>query len=264
MRYRFVLTVTVFAALFSCENPITSTGPQPDYFDENSEANKMNIFGVLRPNQNDNKADSFVFIETTHPFNSTWDSTSISDAEVVLYKSESNQLTDSLYFHYSEGDSANQPAYRPTTNFQALAGATYRLVCQKSGYPQLTGQTTVPHVPSLLTDVSTMPQKRCEFIIQHDSLAAMYDIHIFTPEQQYTHRVLAPVSGDLSVSFSLPENTATEGLLLVYAYDRNLSEYMTANLSIKPQTYQSSFSTVEGGYGVFGALNFLGVGIRFE
>ena len=57
-------------------------------------------------------------------------------------------------------------------------------------------------------------------------------------------------------SISPPEQSSeSAGLLIIYAYDLQLSEYMTYNVSIKPNTYRSDYSTVDNGFGCFGSLN---------
>jgi len=53
------------------------------------------------------------------------------------------------------------------------------------------------------------------------------------------------------------QHTETKGFLAIYAYDLNLTKYFTASISIKPNTYQPAYSTVQNGYGSFGSLNIL-------
>ena len=68
-------------------------------------------------------------------------------------------------------------------------------------------------------------------------------------------RFLRPKSGNVLISLPLegiPNGTCQ---LTIYAFDLNLSEYLTVNLSIKPNIYQKDFSTVENGFGCFGAMN---------
>ena len=68
-------------------------------------------------------------------------------------------------------------------------------------------------------------------------------------------RFLRAKQGNVLVEFSLKGIPKGECILQIYAFDNNLSEYFTANLSSKPNIYQKEFSTVENGYGCFGALN---------
>jgi len=66
------------------------------------------------------------------------------------------------------------------------------------------------------------------------------------------------VSGNTPVEVDAGVPVITGDRLTVYAYDKNLSEYLTAaNLFIKPNTYRPPFTTVQNGYGCFGSLNLL-------
>ena len=65
-------------------------------------------------------------------------------------------------------------------------------------------------------------------------------------------------------SISPPEQSSeSTGLLIIYAYDLQLSEYITYNVSIKPNTYRSDYSTVDNGFGCFGSLNVFSKMINF-
>ena len=75
--------------------------------------------------------------------------------------------------------------------------------------------------------------------------------------QTVRDRFLRPDSGDVKISLSFPPAFTGPCTLLIYQYDLNLSTYLTANLSIKPNIYQTDFSTVTDGYGCFGSLNVL-------
>ena len=67
-----------------------------------------------------------------------------------------------------------------------------------------------------------------------------------------------PIEIDNSVElYGLENDSASEGKLIIYAYDIKLSEYITYNIIIKPQTYQSNYSTVNNGFGCFGSMNLL-------
>ena len=68
-------------------------------------------------------------------------------------------------------------------------------------------------------------------------------------------RFLRPNSGNVPISLSLDGVADKVFQLIIYAFDLNLSEYLTYNLSIKPDIYQKDFSTVQNGFGCFGAMN---------
>ena len=128
-------------------------------------------------------------------------------------------------------------------------------------------------------------------------MAALYDVYFIIGQNAYTDRIQRPETGDIAVTIefqgvrsnnwdicdfftnkkittykakmsndfiSLPEQSSeSTGLLIIYAYDLQLSEYMTYNVSIKPNTYRSDYSTVDNGFGCFGSLNVFSKMINF-
>ena len=73
----------------------------------------------------------------------------------------------------------------------------------------------------------------------------------------YRTQVNKPETGNINADFTFNRDSEAEGKLVIYAYDLKLSEYMTYNLSIKPNAYQPPPSTVDNGYGCFGSFNML-------
>jgi len=93
------------------------------------------------------------------------------------------------------------------------------------------------------------------FSIMQDSLAALYDVYLIIGQKAYSNRIQRPETGDITITLEIEKSGESTGLLIIYAYDLQLSEYMTYNVSIKPNTYRSDYSTVENGFGCFGSLN---------
>ena len=82
-------------------------------------------------------------------------------------------------------------------------------------------------------------------------------------QKEYAGRFVRPETGNINATIQFERKNASEAILTIYAYDQKLSEYVTYNIIIKPQTYQSTYSTVENGYGCFGSLNILKKTITF-
>ncbi len=92
------------------------------------------------------------------------------------------------------------------------------------------------------------------------SLTDLYDVYLIIGQKAYTDRIQRPEAGDIVVTITSSESA---GLLIIYAYDLQLSEYITYNVSIKPNTYRSAYSTVDNGFGCFGSLNVFSGMINF-
>jgi hypothetical protein len=138
------------------------------------------------------------------------------------------------------------------------AGQTFSIKCFKEGFPEVIAQTTVPQVPSIFMDEVRVVGNRIEFSIVADTSAALYDVYLFSGEFVNTTRLLQNENDMVHVSLSFEGVLDTQAYIAIYAYDVNLSSFLTApNIFIKPNTYRPPFSTVNGGYGCFGSLNLL-------
>ena len=81
--------------------------------------------------------------------------------------------------------------------------------------------------------------------------------------QQVSDRIQQPETGDLTVTIDIEQSSESAGLLIIYAYDLQLSEYITYNVIIKMNSYRSDYSTVDNGFGCFGSLNIFSKMINF-
>ena len=108
-----------------------------------------------------------------------------------------------------------------------------------------------------MDDHITIVSERIIFDILRDELVQVYDIYLYYGSQEIEERYVRPDIGNTHVELTFAKNSSATGKLRIYAYDLNLSEYITYNVIIKPQTYQDIYSTVENGFGCFGSLNIL-------
>ena len=119
-------------------------------------------------------------------------------------------------------------------------------------------------VPKTFSDseVEEFAERKCPcgttkgWTIRRDEGILLYDIFIIAGQGFYLERIRRPESGNIEVSIELENDLEPDQIfLMMYGYDARLSEYMTYNVSIKPNTYHTHYSTVENGYGCFGSLN---------
>jgi hypothetical protein len=254
---RFILVCFGLFFCLRCENPITGMGPQPSYIDKHEHNPMLNVFAVLRPDSINGKSLSFVHLEESVSATSFPDSLLVTDAEVKLFMYDHLLVNDSIELDYTDFNSTfNTSEYR-NINFYPIPGQTYGISCIRTGYPKLASQTTVPLIPEIKEDTIWMGSKEITFTILRDSLAALYDIYYFKGSNGYNQRIRPPGSGDIFVKLDVEPDITSESYLIIYAYDLKLSEYLTYNVSIKPNTYRSNYSTVENGYGCFGSMTVL-------
>jgi len=260
LRKIFGLFIIVFvtAQFTACENPVTGYGPQPSFLENQQHQPHLNIFGVLRPEQQNGLPQSFVHLEqiisVTAPYP---DSSTISDAEVKIFHYQEKENIETVELKYTDFNTRFPKKEYRAANFYPHAGHTYKISCRRAGFPELTGQTTLPAVPQILEPSLKIKANEITFTILRDSQVALYDIYLLSGSLEYAQRVMRPEKGNIQVTLACPQRLSAIGKLIIYAYDLNLSEYNTYNLTIKLNTYKTAYSTVENGYGCFGSLNIL-------
>ena len=85
----------------------------------------------------------------------------------------------------------------------------------------------------------------------------MYMIYVLSGDKFSIEQLLPETINNTSVTikpeWQIEENPVS---VFIFAYDRNLREYYTtSNTFFKPNAYRLSFSTVNGGFGTFGAVS---------
>ena len=115
----------------------------------------------------------------------------------------------------------------------------------------------------IVDDAIQVNPNNISFSIIRDSLAALYDIYLIIGQKAYTDRIQRPEAGDIAVTIDIKQSGESAGLLIIYGYDLQLSEYITYNVIIKTNTYRSDYSTVDNGFGCFGSLNIFSRMINF-
>jgi hypothetical protein len=124
--------------------------------------------------------------------------------------------------------------------------------------PVLTAETVFPNQPVIVNDSVSVANNKVQFSLNADTTAFLYDVYLFIGTDQTYQRVLRAKTGSTTIELNADIPVVAGAKLLIYAYDKNLSEYLTAaNLFYKPNTYRPPFSTVENGYGCFGSMNLL-------
>jgi len=247
--------ILLLILLTACENPITGLGPRPSYIDKHKHKPMLNVFGVLRPDVRNGMPMSYVHLEQAWAYSYFPDTTRVTDASVKLFEYEGSTIVNTIALSYTNFDSAFPTSEYRHPDFYPIAGHTYGISCFKQGYPELTSRTTVPSVPKIVDDAIQVNPNNISFSIMRDSLAALYDVYLIIGQQAYADRIQQPEAGDIAVKLAIEAASESAGLLIIYAYDLQLSEYITYNVIIKTNSYRSDYSTVDNGFGCFGSLN---------
>lgn len=263
-RFTALILVILLPIIWSCDKLFTDFGPQPIFSEKEKHHPMLNVFGVLRPDDLNGMPMSFVHLEESFSVYTDPDTLLISDAQVKIYKLEQGAVCDSIDMEFTSYNQLFETqAYRHPT-FVPEPGCSYRVVCRKDGYPDLTSKTTIPRIPRILNPTIHPNERMFTFAIEHDSLAGLYDCYLQVGDTIYSKPVRRAETGNTDVQFNLDDfGDDGSGALFVYAYDTKLSEYKTYNITIKPNSYRTHYSTVENGYGCFGSLNIRGIPLSF-
>lgn len=232
-------------------------GPQPKFIDNNQFVPGFNILGVIRPDSIGNQTMSMVHVERVLPaIGNESDSFEVANARVMIYRFEDNQIKDSTQFDYLTSDNS-YTTYQPLV-FRPKAGEHYKIKCSDSTLPTLTAETIVPDIPAIVDDNVTVNESTIILSILHNTSASMYDIYLYTADKVIPNRIMQSENGDTQVEIKNIGTISPDAKLVIYAYDKNLTEYLTAsNVFIKPNTYRPPFTNVTNGYGCFGSMNLL-------
>ncbi len=256
------IIIIIFFNFSGCDSiDPTAPGPQPNILESTEHVAKLNVFGILRPDSLQGLPLSYIHLEYAYPTDDIPDSSIVADAKVKIIKLDGETGVDSSLLIYADWDVFPTKEYRNASLFPR--DGTYQLICERTGYPTLTARATIPPVPVIQEGTLQRKGNELSFTIKREEQIGLYEVVLIGPDLFLKERFIRPKTGDISISFPVKDSSGSSGLLIIYGYDLNLSEYLTANLSIKPNIYQKDFSTVENGYGCFGALNVFQKVIQF-
>ena len=83
----------------------------------------------------------------------------------------------------------------------------------------------------------------------------MYEVYLFLEGGGAVYeKVINDGNQKKKLSLKIPDSYGSPYLLNIYGYDPQLTEYTNAAVTLRWNTYQETVTTVEGGYGTFGAV----------
>jgi hypothetical protein len=252
---RFQIAGILLAILaVSCHLP-HEPGPQPrDIIDVDSEL-AMNVLGVLRADGQ--PGSSFFHLERIYhlselddvDMNEEWSS----NIEDGLIRVKGAQDPTVYIFAYKE-DTLRGRIYTHE-DFVAIPGEQYMLTIEHPDYPTLRDTTEVPAVPTLDPDSVIIWNEMVYFQLRSTAETYMYDMYLLSSEDSLHYRIINEEATSLPIAFQSSAPTGEQLQIHIYGYDVNLADYLTSPMAIKPQTYHETFTSVTGGYGVFGSVS---------
>jgi hypothetical protein len=225
---------------------------------EEADTDALNIFGILRPDAVNGNNKSFVFVQRIWPALEFSDFSILKETKVTIdvYQVDSSWL--SVDFPLLPPETGfNDTLFRPGGTFDPQPGQRFRITCSHSGLDTACGELIFPREPVIVIGSVQQNSGTVQFALQADSLIEMYEIYLEIAGQSFfVGREIADDNSDTEIDLELGYDL-TGARLMIYGYENRLATYVgNSNISLNFNKYREEFSTLESGYGVFGALNF--------
>jgi hypothetical protein len=207
---------------------------------------------------------SFVFIERTYPTKGIKEDEDITiiNAKAIVCSTDISGKKDSFnLILYTSKDSGSWEFPRFVSNqLKPQPGSKYELVCRSDSLPTVRCVAYLPFVPEIIQNTLIVDGEKIKFTLVSDSLAFLYDIYLFSANDFITKRFIHKENTPLEVEWQF-EKKGDWQLMTIYAYDKNMASYLSTatNSFYSFNTFRPPVTTVDGGFGVFGAMNLLEV-----
>ncbi len=252
-----MIALIMLMVLGACSLP-HEAGPQPSDIVETEFEPGMNVFGIMRADSV--AGSSFIHIERAYHIEEAYEfegaDIGVEDAIVSV-----RGLSDTATYTFVGGDSLNAMNYA-NDNFMPVPGETYILTAISDSLPTIEGITIVPPAPVLGADGIAFTEQSLSLHLVENENVGLYDLYLTVQsksDQEIIERIPARIkvapSNEVRYTFSFTSDMEPT-MVEVYAYDANMTEYLTTSIAIRQQTYQNLPRLVDGGYGVFGAVSY--------
>ena len=246
---KLLVAVLILLSTFwsGCDLP-WEPGPMPTKLIETEFEKGLNIFGILR--EDGISGSSFIRVERAievDEFNDTM-SVDIHSADVTIMH---NASSATYTFQFEEDTARGNLFFNPY--FAPAEGETYTLTVKAESFPTVFALATIPQRPGIQN--SSFSEKSYNFDLVMTEDTGMYEVYLFL-EGGYSvyQRVINDGQQKKKLSLKIPDGYGSPYLLNIYGYDPQLTEYTNAAVTLRWNTYQETVTTVEGGYGTFGAV----------
>ncbi len=222
---------------------------QPE-LNENDAVEGLNIFGVLKAGPSLDTACCFFEVQQLLFIHGNYDSMCVDQAEINLTRKtvlgeisnfELNSLGDCLYYN---------------GNLKTDYGDKWNFVCKYDTF-EVRSECIIPGKPLIEQIKIDDSSNIISFSVLYDSTASMYNVYIISADSFYIEKRVPEKGVDTKFSINPDWEIKDKSIsLFLFAYDKNLEQYQTtSNIFFKPNAYRPCYTTVEGGYGTFGAIS---------
>lgn len=215
----------------------------------------LNVFGVMKCGTNFDSVNYHFEVQNLLELQDWSEGFDVTDAQIQLKRMSPNgdTFTYDLIYDVISGYG--------NSNIETKPGDRWEYQCVKDTF-KVTASCLVPNLP-VITNAS-VEGNAIKFTVEADTSAFIYLAYVLHGENILTEYKIPQVGSTTEWSIQTTWEISSEPVLLyVCAYDQNLREYQTtSNTFFKPNAFRPAFSTVDGGYGTFGAIAISRVSIQ--
>jgi hypothetical protein len=162
-----------------------------------------------------------------------------------------NASSATYLFQFEEDTARGNLFFNPY--FTPAEGETYTLTVKAESFPTIFASATIPQRPGIQN--SSFSEKSYNFDLVMTEDTGMYEVYLFLEGGGAVYeKVINDGKEKKKLSLKIPDSYGSPYLLNIYGYDPQLTEYTNAAVTLRWNTYQETVTTVEGGYGAFGAV----------
>lgn len=211
----------------------------------------LNVFGVLKTGPGFDTINHHFEVQQLFDMHDGDYGIEIRDAKITLSRMDDNDSIIDYFYPEHKSDGlyfARSLAVLPAEKWFYTCKYDTFIVC---------AECIVPSMPSLMNKLPVIVENQIKFDVVPDTTAFMYLAYImqdehFAMEQKIANQVNV-TSFVVEANWDFSESSIQ---LYLFAYDKNMMTYQTtSNTFFKPNAFRPSFSTVQGGFGTFGAIS---------
>ncbi len=257
-----LLIIIFLIMIFGCRDSVDyylGIPMQPE-FNSASQLNGLNIFAIIRVDSIHGDNSSFVHVQKIMPaVGVEYDSLDIviEDAKVHVYRMDNREnVLDTIEFVYNDNvSSLHTKKYVAEKEFSPKLADIFKIKCLGSDSLIAVGTAIVPSAISI--DSLHVTDENMILKLSPDASVYMIDVfHVSAIGHQRIEQALFDRDNGMELKYSRADFDITKGSLHIYSYDKNLADYYSLGISsLNLNKYKAEFTTLDTGYGVFGAMN---------
>lgn len=241
--------IILLLVVLGCDMPY-EPGPMPEHIIDTDYMESLNVMGVLR---SDSVAgSSFIYVQRTM-------------TTEEIYTFEADPTVQNATVTIIDQDNMDQWIFRHTTDtlrsgyyldntFTPLYGHTYQLTVKADSLPTLTATATVPQKPRLEEYTIDSQARKASFNLLLREDVYQYSIYLMFPDDTLGTTLEGARNTVETIEFNWGSALGDPLNVMIVGFDENLTRYGNASITFIPNTYHEDGSTVNNGYGCFGAV----------